>query len=413
MSLLPDVMSLTGTPFFVTAIVVTALAVLVPLLVWHKVGGPVVVRGAVRLFMVLIAQASAVVVVFVAVNNANGLYDTWGDLLGTDSHVGAAPDLGVDGTGGRSIAKEPRVKQAFAPVDDSSLGTGVQVTHLTGRVSGADGEVYVWLPPQYDDPAYKAKDFPVVEMLPGYPGSAKDWFTNLDVTGQLRPLMDDGEVKPFILVAPRTSLLAGQDTGCANVPGVVNADTWLSVDVRKMVTDNFRAETGADGWAVAGISAGAHCSAKLAIEHPDRYRAGVSLSGYNDPAAESDSITAGNPALRRETDPLWILTHAKHPPKTSLFLTGQPHDGYEDGLALRAAAKAPTKVWVQKTGGGHLNVVWKPLLPEVFRWLSGQVSGVQNAKDVQDAKGGPRPVGGSGDAAVVQATGAGGVRGEK
>ncbi|MGW2815187.1 alpha/beta hydrolase [Streptomyces sp. NPDC001415] len=406
-------MSLTGTPFFVTAIVVAALAVLVPMLVWHKVGGPVVVRGAVRLFMVLVAQASAVVVVFVAVNNANGLYDTWGDLLGTDSHVAAAPNLGADGTGGRSIAREPRVKQAFSPVDDANMGTGVQVTQLTGRVSGADGEVYVWLPPQYDDPAYKDKTFPVVELLPGYPGSARDWFINLDVTGQLRPLMVGGEVEPFILVAPRTSLLPGRDTGCANVPGVVNADTWLSVDVRKMVTDNFRAETGGAGWAVAGISAGAHCSAKLAIEHPDRYRAGISLSGYNDPAAESDSITAGDPVLRRETDPLWMLTHAKHPPKTSLFLTGQPGDGYEDGLALRRAAKAPTEVWVQKTGGGHLNVVWKPLLPEVFRWLSGQVSGVQNIKETRDAKGGPKPVGGGGDGTAVRATGAGGVRGEK
>ncbi|MFF4184563.1 alpha/beta hydrolase [Streptomyces sp. NPDC001691] len=409
-------MSLTGTPFFVTAIVVAALAVLVPLLVWHRVGGPAVVRGAVRILMVLVAQASAVVVVFVAVNNANGLYDTWGDLLGTDSHVGAAPNLGVDGTGGRSIAKEPPVKQAFAPVDDAALGTGVMVTHLTGRVSGADGEVYVWLPPQYDDPAYRDKGFPVVELLPGYPGSAKDWFTNLDVTEQLRPLMVNGEVKPFILVAPRTSLLAGQDTGCANVPGVVNADSWLSVDVRKMVTDNFRAETAADGWAVAGISAGAHCAAKLAVEHPDRYRAGIALSGYNDPAAESDSITAGDPVLRRETNPLWILTHAKHPPHTSLFLTGQPGDGYEDGLALRGAAKAPTQVWVQKTGGGHLNVVWKPLLPEVFRWLSGQMSGVQNMKDSKSPKGergGPRPYDGGVRGPAVQAASGGDARGER
>ncbi|WP_328329443.1 MULTISPECIES: alpha/beta hydrolase [unclassified Streptomyces] len=378
-------MSLTGTPFFVTAAVAAVLAVLVPLFLWHRVGGPVVVRGAVRFGMVLVAQAAAVVVVFVAVNNANGLYDTWGDLLGTTSHVVAAPDLGVDGTGGQNISGEPKLKQVFKPVSGSKLGAGVRVTHLTGRVSGAEGEVYVWLPPQYSDPAFKAKDFPVVEILPGYPGSAKDWFSNLDVNRQLRPLMAKGEVKPFILVAPRTSLLAGEDTGCANVPGVVNADTWLSVDVRKMVSDNFRAETGARGWGVAGISAGAHCAAKLAIEHPDRYRAGVALSGYNDPAAESASIAAGDPVLRRRTNPLWILTHAKHPPRTSLFLTGQHGDGYEDGLALRKAAKKPTKVWVQRTYGGHLNVVWKPLVPEVFRWLSGRLSGVQ------DIPGGLRP----------------------
>ena len=152
MSLLSAVMSLTGTPFFVTAAVAAVLAVLVPLFLWHRVGGPVVVRGAVRFGMVLVAQAAAVVVVFVAVNNANGLYDTWGDLLGTTSHVVAAPDLGVDGTGGQNISGEPKLKQVFKPVSGSKLGAGVQVTHLTGRVSGAEGEVYVWLPPQYSTP---------------------------------------------------------------------------------------------------------------------------------------------------------------------------------------------------------------------------------------------------------------------
>ncbi|MER0447780.1 alpha/beta hydrolase-fold protein [Streptomyces sp. Edi4] len=410
MSLLAVVMSLTGTPFFATAIMVAALAVLVPLLVWHRVKGSALVRGAVRLLMVVTAQASAVLVVFVAVNDANGLYDTWGDLLGTDSHVVAAPDLGADGTGGHGVAGRPRVRQSFTAADEPDLGAGVRVTQLTGRVSGAEGEVYVWLPPQYDDPAFRDKDFPVAELLPGYPGSARDWFTNLDAAGQLAPLMNKGEVKPFILVAPRTSLLPGRDTGCANVPGVVNADTWLSVDVRKMVTDNFRALAGADGWAVAGISAGAHCSAKLAIEHPDRYRAGIALSGYNDPAAEPGSVTAGDPALRRRTDPLWMLTHAKRPPRTSLFLTGQPGDGYEDGLALRAAAKPPTRIWVRETAGGHLNSVWRPLVPDLFRWLSGQVSGVQSAQHPR-----PAPLTGrmGAHAAVVRAAAGGGVRREK
>lgn len=369
-------MSLTGSSFFLTSIVITAVSLLLPLLIWSRVRGAAAVRWAVRGTMVLFAQASAILLVFVMVNNTDGLYDSWGDLLGTDSHVLAAPDLGPDGTGGRRVSAGPKERQEFTEVDDPEMGGGVLETRLRGRVSGAEGEVYVRLPPQYDRPAFKHRTFPVVEVLPGYPGSAKDWFTNLDVQDQLPPLMKKGAVAPFILVAPRTSLLAGQDTGCANVPGVVDADTWLSVDVRRLVTDNFRARTDADGWAVAGISAGAHCASLLAVEHPDRYRAGVSLSGYNDPAAEPDSIAADDPRLRRETDPLWLLTHTSPAPRTSLLLTGQPQDGWEDALAIGKAAKRPTKVWVRRTDGGHLNVVWKPLVPEVFRWLSLQVAGV-------------------------------------
>ena len=162
-------------------------------------------------------------------------------------------------------------------------------------------------------PAYKDKTFPVVELLPGYPGSSRAWFGTLKSQEQLTPLMERGEVDA---VHPRLAAHHAperQGHRLRQCRGIVNADTWLSVDVRKMVTDNFRADTGADGWAVAGYSAGAHCAAKLAVEHPDRYRAGVDLSGYNDPAAEKDSITAKDPKLREESNPLWILKHAANP----------------------------------------------------------------------------------------------------
>ncbi|MFK8909557.1 alpha/beta hydrolase, partial [Streptomyces sp. YS-3] len=332
--------------------------------------------AGVRLGMVLVAQVSAVVAVFVAVNDRYGLYGSWGDLLGTESHVAAAPDLGADGTGGRDLRAAPRVRQAFTPVTgESGLGPGLLLTHLRGAVSGAEGEVYVWLPPQYGEAAYRNKDFPVVELLAGYPGSARDWWNNLDAQTQLRPMMERGEVAPFILVEPRTTLLPGRDTGCANAPGVVNADSWLSVDVRKMVTDTFRARGDAQGWAVAGFSAGAHCAADLALAHPDRYRAAVGFSGYNDPAAEPDSITAHDARLRRTTDPLWILTHARRPPLASLYLTGERRDGYDDAMALRRAAKPPTRVTVVPSTGGHRVTVWRPLVPAAFRWLSGVVAG--------------------------------------
>ncbi|MGK5629701.1 alpha/beta hydrolase [Streptomyces sp. URMC 123] len=368
-------MSLTGTPFFVTTLVLVVLALALPLALWGRMGGPRFLRQLARLLMLLFCQATAVLTVFVAVNNANSLYDSWDDLLGTGSHVKAAKDLGPDGTGGKKAADRPKVKQKFEPATDPVLGQGVLKTELKGRISGVEGEVYVWLPPQYDDPAWRDKKFPVVEMLPGYPGSAKAWLGTLKAHEQIKPLMEKGEVAPFILVAPRTMILGGKDTGCANVPGQVNADSWLSVDVRDMVLDTFRAEEKPDHWATLGYSAGAHCAAKLALSHPDRYRAGVGLSGYNDPAAEPDSLTAKDPELRRRHDLLNILreTTAKTPPRTALYLSGAPGDGYESGLALQKEAKAPTTVKVVRispNAGGHGTAVWKSQVPDVFRWLT-------------------------------------------
>ncbi|MFE0377363.1 alpha/beta hydrolase [Streptomyces inhibens] len=372
-------MSLTGTPFFLTSIALLIVAVVLPLAVWSRIAGPRLVRAVARLLMLVFAQVTAVTVVFVLVNNANNLYDTWGDLLGTDSHVEAAKDLGPDGMGGQQIKNRPKQLQRFRPADDPRMGTGVTMTDLRGRISGVLGEVYVWLPPQYNDPAYRNKKFPVVELLPGYPGSSKAWFGSLHVGEQLGPLMQRGAIKPFILVAPRTNLLTGADTGCVNIPGKVNADSWLTVDVRQMIVDNFRAGDKPDSWALAGYSAGAHCATKLALSHPDRYRAAVAMSGYNDPALEPDSLAGKDPKLRIESNPMHILKSANaagRPPRTALYVSGAAGDGYQAGIGLRQLAKRPTTVTVQQISalaGGHTTAVWRQQVPEIFRWFGSQL----------------------------------------
>jgi enterochelin esterase-like enzyme len=373
-------MSLTGTPFLITSIALLAIALVLPLFLWSRLKGPFALRQAVRVAMLLFAQATAVTLVFVLVNNANSLYDNWSDLFGTGNHVQQAADLGKDGTGGIQIKALPKVHQTFTAADGPAMHSagGVRVTQLKGQVSGVDAEVYVWLPPQYNDPAYKDKKFPVVELLSGYPGSAKAWFGSLKVHEQLLPLMKNGQVEPFILVAPRTNLIAKIDTGCANVPGAVNADTWLSIDVPKMVTDNFRAVSAPNGWAAAGYSAGAHCAAKLAVAHPDRYRAAISLSGYNDPIVERNSLAAQSVQLRRANNPYYLLKNYRTPPRISLYMSGQLNDGYQAATAMQAIAKPPTlvrAVLIPHSAGGHSMALWRPQIPTVFTWLSQQLSG--------------------------------------
>jgi enterochelin esterase-like enzyme len=365
-------MSLTGTPFLYTLIVLFAVALILPLVLWSRMRGPKALRAATRVLMLLFAQGTAVALVFVLVNNANSLYDNWGDLLGTGNHVQQAANLGADGTGGIAVRKLPKVKQNFVPATGPGMA-GVRQTQLKGRVSGVNAEVYVWTPPQYDDPKYKNHNFPVVELLPGYPGSAKAWFGSLHVTRDLEPLMRSGQVAPFILVAPRTNLLTNIDTGCANIPGTVNADTWLSIDVPKMVTDNFRAEPAPKGWATAGYSAGAHCAVKLAVAHPNRYMGAISFSGYNDPIGERNSLASQNLQVRDANNPFLLLKKQLTPPRIALYLSGQPHDGYEAAVGLEQIAKAPTTVhvvYIPKSAGGHNMALWRPQVVPAFRWLS-------------------------------------------
>ncbi|MFJ6135008.1 alpha/beta hydrolase [Kitasatospora sp. NPDC092286] len=375
-------MQLTGTPFFVCTVILVPISIAVAMLLWGKVRGPRPVRILSRLAMIVFCQITAVTMVFVMVNNANLIYGTWDDLLGTGNHVRAVPPVppAEHGTGaghgqeGGGDAKPTKVLQQFHGVDDPKVPGDVQKTDLKGQVSGVDGEVLVWLPPQYNDPAFKDKKFPVVELIPGYPGSSSTWYGTLKVSDQLKPLMQQGKVAPFILVSPRTLLLGNHtDTGCADVPGKVNAEAWLTRDVPQMVLDNFRADPAPDRWAVAGYSAGAHCATKLAVAHPDRYRAGVSLSGYNDPATEPDSLVGKDAKLREANNPVNILKTAGQPPKVALYMSGNKGDGYEGAVAMKDVAKAPTTVQPVETTGPHSSDVWKNMVPGVFEWLTGVI----------------------------------------
>ncbi|MEE1824516.1 alpha/beta hydrolase-fold protein [Streptomyces sp. BE20] len=387
-------MQLTGTPFFICTVILVPISIAVAMLLWGKVRGPQPVRVLSRLAMLVFCQVTAVIMVFVMVNNANLIYGSWDDLLGTGKHVRAVPAVppadpgAANGTGpaptpgatgapaGGGDAKPPatRVQQSFRGVDDPKVPGDVQKTDLKGQLSGVDGEVLVWLPPQYNDPAFKDKKFPVVELIPGYPGSSSTWYGTLKVSEQLKPLMQQGKVAPFILVSPRTLLLGNRtDAGCTDIPGKVNADTWLTRDVPQMILDNFRADPSADRWAIAGYSAGAHCASKLSLAHPNRYRAGISLSGYNDPATEKDSLVGKDPALREANNPVTIVKHAAQPPKVALYVSGNKGDGFEDGQAIAAAAKAPTTVQAVETTGPHSSDVWKDMVPGVFEWLTGVI----------------------------------------
>ncbi|MCX4746698.1 alpha/beta hydrolase-fold protein [Kitasatospora sp. NBC_01287] len=386
-------MALTGTPFFILTIVLFVASIALALAQFRARGKGGAARGTNRrrraggggggplrtvgyLATILLCQFTAVALVFVMVNNANQLYDNWGDLLGTSNHVQAVPvppkDNGL--AGDQAAASGPprqKVSQTFKPASSDAVPKDVKETDLKGKLSGVDGEVLVWTPPQYDDPAYANKSFPVVELLAGYPGSSSTWFGGMAASQQLAPLMKSGQITPFILVSPRVTLLSSNDTGCADVPNKVNAETWLSRDVPQMVMDNFRAADTAAGWAVAGYSAGGHCATRLALGHPDRYRAGISMSGYNDPNGEPDSLTAKDPQLRQNCNPLHLLTSAQSPPNVALWVAGgKGGQGLEDAVALQQAAKAPTAVTTVETPSAHAISTWEPLVVPSFQWLS-------------------------------------------
>ncbi|MFD0329250.1 hypothetical protein ACFQZC_16415 [Streptacidiphilus monticola] len=158
-------MSLTGTPFFLLTIAVLVLTTALMVWAWNRVPGPTAARYAARTGLTLLSQLAAVAVVLVWLNNSMGpFYESWGDLLGSETAVQLNTNAGHGGGTDSTSGRHPDQR-----LDFHTYSAGVYRTVALGERSGIKGSLYIWLPPQYHDPAWAGVRFPVVELLPGTP----------------------------------------------------------------------------------------------------------------------------------------------------------------------------------------------------------------------------------------------------
>ena len=186
-------MTLTGWPMMLTAILFVIAAPIGTYLLWNRARGPRVVRMASRFVMIGVCQLMAILLCGIVINNHYQFYGSWDDVLGNTGGPGviihhAAADKVDTGTGqeklfsksgGRGLQARIRPDgpvQPFVPAGD-----GVVATDFVGPRTGLGGknDVYVWLPPQYNDPAYAKTDFPVLMLFPGFPGTPQTGFGNM------------------------------------------------------------------------------------------------------------------------------------------------------------------------------------------------------------------------------------------
>jgi len=370
-------MSLTGTPFFAITIALVLLAVVGMTMFWNRIPGPAALRVGARVGLTLFSQAAAVLMVLVYVNNSMGpFYDSWGDLFGDNATVqltggnGQTGGTGTTGTGAGAGNAAQAEKLTF-----TTYTTGVLKTKAVGPQSRIKGSLYVWLPPQYNQPQYAHTDFPVVELLPGTPGTPQAWFGTMKANAELQKLMGEGKAKPMILVSATLNMFGGgNDSGCANLPGSYQTATWLAKDVPDLVRKNFRAAGASAHWAIMGYSAGGYCAANLTVQYPGSFHAAVSMSGYNAPDA---AVVLRDPALTAANNPYLLLKKAKQQPDIVLLAAGSLQDPgtVPDARALIGALRhpGPSKVMVLDRGD-HTTAVFQTMLPQSLVWLSQQIT---------------------------------------
>lgn len=352
-------MSLTGLPL---AVLVTLLAVGLPVglvAMWGRVH-----QVALRAVWLVLCQVSAVLLVLLLINNHFQLYSSWWDLTGLGSGAaGGAPTV--------SSALPPR--QPFTPTSSRAISTMARfgdgyVVNLRGARSGVEAPVYLWLPPEYDQPSYAHVRFSVVELLPGFPGTPTAWLHAMHLERRALEAQQQG-AQPFVFVLPRITVDPPVDTECSNVPGYPRVETFLTRDVRTFVTTHLRVRGDAGGWGIEGYSTGGFCAVKMAMRHPDLFSAAVSLSGY---FTASSSVFQPYPRLAAENSPLWLERNHPAVPVSLLLVAGDQDPGTVAAvMAMQRGARPPTVVdRIVLHRGGHTTDVWSQVVPATLVWLS-------------------------------------------
>jgi enterochelin esterase-like enzyme len=371
------------------AIVLAFACALSTLLLWNRLRGPLLLRTAARLLLLVTGQLLATAAILVWVNiSSGGLVVSWQDLLGNQSTRGGvfAGQPGQVPALSGAVSATPALLltsgQGHQPFD--AAGHGFRVTTLHGTASGITSQVYVWTPPQYA--AHPHMRFPVLELLHGVWGSPQGWTGPMNVAAHLEAAEQSGAVHPYILVVPELTPIPGHtkpnnNEECTDIPGDAKVGTWLTTDVRTMVVSDFRAEPQASGWGLMGYSTGGFCAAKLVLQYPDLYRAAVSLAGYYTP--DSVELT-DDPDLSTANSPLHLIGHTRTP-AVSLLMTASAQDpidpAYEATQMVAAAEANPlaraTEVqsFIAPVGGGHNQTAWEKMLPTAFTWLSQRLAG--------------------------------------
>jgi enterochelin esterase-like enzyme len=260
-----------------------------------------------RLSLVLGTVTVALAATAAAVNDHYSYIPSFHALFGDVS-----PDLVSRPVAARSARPSGPVGEAMpARAAAPDHGT-VEKVKVDGPTSGIDGrDAYVYLPPQYFDPARPAERFPVLYLLHGSPGVSVDWIRGGWVDRAMDDLLARHAVAPFIIVMPDVNGGYRRDTECQDIPGGPRTQTYLVSDVVSYVDANYRTVPERTARAIGGLSTGGYCAINLVLRHQDVFSGIVSHSGYDRP---DNNVYTGNlfgsdrEAQRANTPGLYLPT---------------------------------------------------------------------------------------------------------
>jgi pimeloyl-ACP methyl ester carboxylesterase len=359
-----------GLTLFVSSFFAITLTLFI-VIYWKKIYRRTFSNLIMRLLIIVLCQALALVSIGLEVNRANGFYESWNDLFGTSSSYSSSA------TTAGSMAKI--TKTELAKADKLPFHSKLVRDVITGSKSQVSNVVYIDLPhTAVSDIAHKvpldSKRYRVVEFLTGFPSQPLMWVKVLAIDHVLAVYNQSHVGREIIGVFPEVNLAGHYDLECMNLPdGRPAAETWLSSDMHSYLSTRLGMTD--SRWGIMGVSTGGWCAAMLSIRHPDLYSAAASIAGYYRPALPRTDPIALQNAMNTKYDldkAEALLTQTQ-----SLYLTASLGDIYSSRETKKFLAKKHPHLAItykELATGGHNSRVWVALIPGALDWLQRNIA---------------------------------------
>jgi enterochelin esterase-like enzyme len=395
-------MGLTSGSFLILMIGAAVAGLAAVIWFWPRAAGRKIWHLAARLAMVAVSEVLVIAAFLVYLNGYFSFYASWSQLLGSGTPTilrtaktanSRAPVLEVNRAGpapapGAAVTAMPLISTLAAGpggISTAALSHGNQKELArTGELLGisingpytgiAVSFDYVYLPPQYFQPAYAHARFPAVLALTGYPGSPWSIVKRLRLPATGAQLVAARKILPAVYVMMNVSVAMPRDTECTNVPAGPQVAAFFAQDVPRAVEQAFRVQSGPHSWAALGYSTGGFCAVKIAMMYPRQFSLAVSIAGYYQAMLDSTTgdLYGGSVGYRNENSPDWRLRHLPAPPISVLVTSSLQGERTYPGTAhFVHLARPPMRVYtLYLRQGGHNFHSWDRELPQVLGWLS-------------------------------------------
>lgn len=257
------------------------------------------------------------------------------------------------------------------PADLPEKGT-VSEAEIPGAFKARPAWIY--LPPAYA--ATPRPRLPVVVLLPGQPGSPRDWFDAGRLTERLDAFAREHDgLAPIVVVADQLGSRMANPLCLDSKLG--RSETYLAREVPEWIKRRLTVDERREAWTIAGLSQGGTCAVQLAVRASDVYGNFIDLTGQREPTLSSRAETVkaafgGDEAAFARVNPMDILARERFPRTAGVIVAGRDDTLYRRANAevFEACRAAGMDVRWKELPGGHDWNVWRPGLYDSLPWLA-------------------------------------------